>query len=312
MKDPTSSVRASIFEVFGKIGRFKKYRIPILPFLDGLTDLDEEVRTAAIFALEKYYDEESKALNLDEIINKIDPNNREVLRSIISLLGRLWEKNPEKILKTLLNYIKSDDENMDYGTVALNTRLINLINPNGEIKFLNPWFLTSLIAAIDDDVEIDDSPYLLAYYYIHGLRLEFRIIGPNGNYLKEGKNIITIEAYNYDNYKGAINIYGQILSQTATVSEIITDSTWLCKATKSLETNDWQKLDFKENGWKPAKSYGRPPKLNGDIFTPNLLEGEISDTQDYFGIEGYMSNFTEEYDKKKLEEMINIFNPYGN
>ena len=132
------------------------------------------------------------------------------------------------------------------------------------------------------------------------------------NYLKEGKNIITIEAYNYDNYKGAINIYGQILSKNATVSEIITDSTWICRTIKSLETNDWQKLDFKENGWKQAKSYGRPPKLNGDIFNPNLLEGEISDTQDYFGIEGYMSNFTEEHDKKKLEEMINIFKPYGN
>ncbi len=131
-------------------------------------------------------------------------------------------------------------------------------------------------------------------------------------YLKEGKNIIAIEAYNYNNYKGAINIYGQILSKNATVSEIITDSTWICKTLKILNTNDWQTLDFKENGWKQAKSYGRPPKLNGDIFKPNLLKGERSDTQDYFGIEGYMSNFTEEYDNKKLEEMINIFNPYGN
>ncbi|GAH49385.1 unnamed protein product, partial [marine sediment metagenome] len=45
---------------------------------------------------------------------------------------------------------------------------------------------------------------------------------------------------------------------------------------------------------------------------PNLLKGEISDTQDYFGVEGYISNFTDEYDQKKLEKMINIFNPYGN
>ena len=112
LKDPTSSVRASIFEVFGKIGRFRKYHIPIQPFLDGLTDLNEEVRIAAIFALEKYYDEESKALNLDEIINKIDPDNSEVLKSILSLLGRLWKKNPEKILTTLLNYIKSDDDEL--------------------------------------------------------------------------------------------------------------------------------------------------------------------------------------------------------
>lgn len=131
-------------------------------------------------------------------------------------------------------------------------------------------------------------------------------------YLKEGENIIAVEAYNYDNYKGAINIYGQILTNNDTVSEIITDSTWICSSLNSLNSNDWQKLDFDENGWNQAKSYGRPPNLNGDIFKPNLLNGEISDTQDYFGIEGYMSNFTREYDKEKLEKMINIFKPYGN
>ena len=43
-----------------------------------------------------------------------------------------------------------------------------------------------------------------------------------------------------------------------------------------------------------------------------MLNGEKSNTQDYFGIEGYMSNFTDEYDQKKLEQMIKIFNPYGN
>ncbi|GAG60903.1 unnamed protein product, partial [marine sediment metagenome] len=134
MKDPTSSVRASVFEVFGKIGRFKKYHIPILPFLNGLTDLDEGVRTAAIFALEKYYDEESKALNLDEIINKIDPNNFDVLKSILSLLGRLWKKNPEKILKTLLNYIKSDDDELKE---KISSILVDKYSFNPDLIFQN-------------------------------------------------------------------------------------------------------------------------------------------------------------------------------
>jgi len=132
------------------------------------------------------------------------------------------------------------------------------------------------------------------------------------SYLKEGKNIIAIEAYNYDKYKGAINIFGQILSKNDTVSELITDNKWICSTLESSDSNNWQKLNFKEDEWKQAKSYGRPPNLNGDIFKPNLLKGESSDTQDYFGVEGYMSNFTEEYDEKKLEKMINIFNPYGN
>jgi hypothetical protein len=132
------------------------------------------------------------------------------------------------------------------------------------------------------------------------------------NYLKEGKNIIAIEAYNYDNYKGAINLYGQILYNNDSILEIITDDTWICKSLDKFHSDDWRKLDFKDDGWKQAITYGRPPNLNGDIFKPNLLNGEISDTQDYFGIEGYMSNFTEEYDKNKLENMIKTFRPYGN
>jgi hypothetical protein len=132
------------------------------------------------------------------------------------------------------------------------------------------------------------------------------------NYLNEGKNTIAVEAYNYDNYKGAINIYGQILLDNDEASELITDNTWICSTVENLDSNDWKKVDFKDSDWKQVKSYGRPPNLNGDIFKPNLLKGEISNTQDYFGIEGYMSNFTDEYDKEKLEKMINIFNPYGN
>jgi len=134
LKDPTSSVRASIFEVFSKIGRFKKYHIPILPFLDGLTDIDEEVRNAAIVALEKYYVEEPKSLNLDEIINKIDPTNNEALKSILLLLGRLWDKNPEKILKTLMNFIKTDNDDLKE---SISEILVNKYSSNPDLIFQN-------------------------------------------------------------------------------------------------------------------------------------------------------------------------------
>jgi HEAT repeat protein len=112
MEDPSSSVRASIFEILGRIGNFKKNKIPILPFLEGLIDLDENVRKSAALTLEKYYDEEPKLLDLDNIINKIDPNNVEILNSIIFLLGRLWEKDPEKILTTLLVFIKFESDQL--------------------------------------------------------------------------------------------------------------------------------------------------------------------------------------------------------
>jgi len=74
---------------------------------------------------------------------------------------------------------------MDYGTGALNTLLTNLYNPDGEIDVYNPWFLTSLIAAIDDDVE-DDSGDVRKDYYIHRFRVEFRILDPDENYLTRG------------------------------------------------------------------------------------------------------------------------------
>jgi len=134
LKDPTSSVRASIFEVFGKIGHFKKYNIPIQSFLDGITDEDKKVRTAAIFALEKYYDEKSRAIDLDDILQKIDPNNIEILKSILSLLGGIWKKNPEKILNTLLNFIKIENDDLKE---SISNILVNKFSHKPDLIFQN-------------------------------------------------------------------------------------------------------------------------------------------------------------------------------
>jgi len=112
MRDPSSDVRAAIFEVFSKVGNFRKFFIPILPILDGLIDKNKKVREASILAIEKYFDEEPGSINIDLIINKIDVSDDEILNSIITLLGRLWEKDPEKILTTLLIFIKFDNEQL--------------------------------------------------------------------------------------------------------------------------------------------------------------------------------------------------------
>ena len=112
IKDPSSSVRASIFDVLAKIGNFKKNNIPILPFLDGLTDSNEETRLAAIKVLEKYFEEEPDIIEIDDIINTIDPNNYEILNSVVSLLGKLWKYNPEKIITALLIFIKFENEQL--------------------------------------------------------------------------------------------------------------------------------------------------------------------------------------------------------
>ncbi|MFX1525371.1 MAG: hypothetical protein ACFFCC_17825, partial [Promethearchaeota archaeon] len=112
MEDPSSSVRSSIFDLLGRVGNFKKNKIPILPFQEGLIDLDENVRKSSVLALEKYYIEEPKLLELDDIIRKIDPNNYEISDSVLSLLGKLWENDPEKILTTLLAFIKIENSKL--------------------------------------------------------------------------------------------------------------------------------------------------------------------------------------------------------
>ncbi len=138
--------------------------------------------------------------------------------------------------------------------------------------------------------------------------------------LKKGKNIIAIEAYNYEGFKGAINLYGEIkLKAAAITEEIFTDKTWLTNKKEIFDTDDWLKLDFDDSLWKPAKSYGRPPKLNGDIFAPNLMNGEISSTQDYFGMEGFFyniigsfaSNFVAKLAKPFIPKVVKFLKPYG-
>ena len=141
MKDPSSTVRASIFGIFANIGRFKKNKIPLLPLLEGLSDFDEEVRNAAILALMKYYEEIPNRLNLDEIINKIDPSNSETLNTMLRLLGRLWKHNPEKILTTLLEYIRFEDD-------QLKTNISNILVEKYPI---NPDIIIQNLIDIPDD-----------------------------------------------------------------------------------------------------------------------------------------------------------------
>ena len=125
--------------------------------------------------------------------------------------------------------------------------------------------------------------------------------------LNEGENILAIEAWNFEGGKGAINIYGQNQLKYNLIQQIISDHWWVCSK-KLQETDDWKKIDFDDNDWEEVKSYGRPPNLNGDIYAPNLLEGEISETQDYFGIENWFNTITK---KKHVGYGIKLIKPFG-
>ncbi|MHA1725075.1 MAG: family 20 glycosylhydrolase [Promethearchaeota archaeon] len=139
------------------------------------------------------------------------------------------------------------------------------------------------------------------------------------NYLKEGENIIAIEAYNFEYYKGAINIYGQILLHDDTLHELISDTSWIGYKDDVFTTLDWTHLDFNDESWITVYSHGCPPKLNGDIFKPNLLEGEQSLTHDYYGIESHVYDTLRQMlgkrGEKRIEKMIQrayeIMNPFG-
>lgn len=109
MTDPSSSVRTSIFELFAEIGQFSKYSISISPFLDGIVDPNENLRNASILCLTKYLDEKPKAIDLDQIMERIDTRDTNTLISILTLLGKLWDKDPERILTKLLDFIKFDN-----------------------------------------------------------------------------------------------------------------------------------------------------------------------------------------------------------
>ncbi|UCD01054.1 MAG: HEAT repeat domain-containing protein [Promethearchaeota archaeon] len=174
IKDPSSSVRASIFDLFAKIGNFKKNNIPVSPFLDGLTDSNEITRQAAIKALEKYFEEEPELLDIDNIINKIDPNNSEILNSFVSLLGRLWKRSPEKILTTFLIFIKFENEQLRENisdilieNYANNPDLIvqNLIKTPDISKFITKGIVSKTLIEIGKRDPKNIIPILKSYFY---------------------------------------------------------------------------------------------------------------------------------------------------
>ena len=130
MENPSSLVRASIFDIIARIGKFKKNKIPILPLLEGLVDFNKDVRNSSVLSLERYYKEESSLLDLDEIIKKIDPKNPDTLISIITLLGRLWKHNPKKILTNLLIFIKFENKQL---RIIISNILIERYNENPDL-----------------------------------------------------------------------------------------------------------------------------------------------------------------------------------
>ncbi|GAG95714.1 unnamed protein product, partial [marine sediment metagenome] len=203
MSDTNSSVRASIFEVISKIGNFKKFSIPISPLFEGLADSDDNVRNFSVLALEKYYNEEPNSINIDKIINKIDSQNLQSLNSVLSLLSKLWECNPEKILTTFLIFIKFNDS-------ELKTRISNNIvdnfkkNPNlildklirvkDESKYISKGIISKTITKISKEHPNDVIPNLIEYLSSNDKEVKLNVISSLDGLIEDYIDLINLNS----------------------------------------------------------------------------------------------------------------------
>ena len=86
------------------------------------------------------------------------------------------------------------------------------------------------------------------------------------DYLKEGKNVIAIKAYNLVSEAGVL-FDGKFTLENQSTAVIVSDNT--VKVTKTpgadVQNGDtvtipkWATLDFDDSGWNGAKTFGRPP-----------------------------------------------------
>ncbi|MFX1287228.1 MAG: HEAT repeat domain-containing protein, partial [Promethearchaeota archaeon] len=172
MNDTNSTVRASIFEVISKIGNFKKLSIPISPIFDGLQDSDERVRKFSVLALEKYSIEEPNSIDIDKIIQRIDSQNFQSIKSVCYLLSKLWDFNPEKILTTLLIFIKFNDSELKE---SISNNIVNNFRKNPDLildrflkiqdesKYISKGIISKTIIKIAKEYPNDVIPKLIEY-----------------------------------------------------------------------------------------------------------------------------------------------------
>ena len=203
MSDANSSVRASIFEVISKIGNFKKLSIPISPIFEGLVDSDDNVRNFSVLALEKYYNEEPNSVDIDKIINIIDSQNLQSLISVLSLLSKLWECNPEKILTTFLIFIEFNDSELKerisnniVDNFKKNPSLIldKLLRVKDESKYISKGIISKTIIKISKEYPNDVIPKLIEYLSSGDKEVKLNIISSLEGLIEDYIDLINLNS----------------------------------------------------------------------------------------------------------------------
>ncbi|MHA1458113.1 MAG: hypothetical protein ACTSQR_00455 [Promethearchaeota archaeon] len=203
MEDTNSNVRASIFDVFSKIGKFKKNSIPISSFYDGLLASDENVRKSSVLALKKYFAEEPKSIDLEKIISQIDTENLGSLNSIIALLGIIWQSNPEKILTTLLIFIKFNNSELKKGISDIIVQNFNknptlilnkLIEIKDETKFISKGIISKTIIKICRQNPNEVIPKLIDQMNSENLDIKINIISSLNGLIDDFIDLIDVNS----------------------------------------------------------------------------------------------------------------------
>ncbi|NVM17823.1 MAG: HEAT repeat domain-containing protein [Candidatus Lokiarchaeota archaeon] len=233
MSDANSSVRASVFEVISKIGNFKKLSIPFSPIFDGLLDPDDNVRKCSVLALDKYYSEEPNSVDIDKIISKIDSQNPKAINSIISLLGKLWENNPEKILTTFLIFIKFDNlelkeriSNSIVENFNKNPSLIldNLIRVKDEAKYISKGIISKTIIKISKEYPNDVIPKLIENLNLDDKDVKLNIISSLDGLIEDYIDLINlnsiIKLFRDDDYKEVKKGASQLISEISRIKPL--------------------------------------------------------------------------------------------
>jgi len=98
--------------------------------------------------------------------------------------------------------------------------------------------------------------------------------------VKQGKNVIAIESYNFVSNNEGINVYCEFLNSDKS-QIILSDTSW--KSSLDYYEN-WTKNDFNDELWKSTKIVGTSPTYNGRIIKPYLKNGIKSVNTYNFGI----------------------------
>ncbi|MBD3352544.1 MAG: hypothetical protein GF364_13735 [Candidatus Lokiarchaeota archaeon] len=109
-------IEASILTSLGRIGNFKRNKIPFEPILEGIYDQSPKVRTAARRTMQEYVAEYKKSRKtekiFDRLVKELPKVDNNVKLTIFRLMENIWYINPEAIVPELLKSIKSKDNEL--------------------------------------------------------------------------------------------------------------------------------------------------------------------------------------------------------